>query len=340
MNILITGGAGFIGSQLGFYLKDKGHDVRLLDNLKYGYADNLIKDGLAFPHFVCVDIRDSKIESMMKNVDVVFHFAGISSLPECQSNPGEAYMVNVGGTANILEMARRNAVKKVIFSSTCAIYENETDFPSDESAQVKPTLVYSLSKKNAEEICQSFRDAYGMNIIILRFFNVYGPHMDYLRPNPPLVSYIVKCLLKDEAPILHSDGKQARDMIYISDVLDMCELVMTRPEANNEVFNVGSGITTTVQEVYDAVAKAFGKEDIKPHYREAKLLWDKYSNLFSQQYPFHPRLLEKEVNKYTLSSTKKGKDILNWEARVSIEEGMKMTVEYARDLEKRKNLKL
>lgn len=335
MKTLITGGAGFIGSQLGFFLQKQGHEVTLLDNLKYGYIDNLMKDGRPYSRFICRDIRDVAMESAMNGMEAVFHFAGISSLPECQSNPGEAYAVNVAGVANVLEMARRNGIKKIIFASTSAIYENETVFPCAESADAKPTLVYSLTKKHAEDLCQTFREAYGMDVTILRFFNVYGPHMDYLRPNPPFVSYVIKCLLNNEAPILHSDGMQARDMVYVSDVLAMCEIVMTNPKAKNEVFNIGSGTTATVQEMYNMLAKAFGLEHVKPQYREAKLLWDKYAKLFGGVYPLSHKLLEKEVNKYTLASTKKAKEILNWEARISLEEGLTMTVRYAQDATRR-----
>lgn len=337
MKILVTGGAGFIGSQLGFYLLDKGHhQVTLLDNLKYGYLDNLVKDGKTFPNFICMDIRNQKLETLMQGFDIVFHLAGISSLPECQNNPGEAYSTNTAGTAHVLEAARRNNIKRVIFSSTNAIYENETIFPSEESTDPKPTLIYPLTKKNAEDICQSFRKIYAMDIVILRFFNVYGPHMDYQRPNPPLVSYIIKCLLKKESPILHSSGKQARDMIYVSDILSICKKVMTNPKAKNEVFNVGSGTTTTVREVYDYIAKAFGITNIRPQYRASELLWEKYPKLFSKKYPLGSKILKKEVNKYTLASIKKAKKMLGWSPTVPIEDGLRLTVQYALEAEKKK----
>lgn len=329
MNILITGGAGFIGSQLGFYLEDKGHEVILLDNLRYGHVDNLIRDDKIHTNFICMDVRDSRLEDVAKGVDVIFHLGGISSLPECNYWAGEAYSCNIGGTANVLEVARRNNIKKVIFSSTSAVYENEKIFPSTEDLIVQPTLVYSLSKKHCEDLCRSFTEMYGMDITILRFFNVYGPHMDYLRPNPPLVSYIIKCLLNAEPPLLHSDGKQARDMIYINDVLSMLEKVMVNPKSRNEIFNVGSGVTTTVQEVYDLVAQAFKKKNIKPVYRKATKIWEKYPGLFMGKYPLKDAILESEVNKYTLSSIEKAKKKLGWEPKIAIKEGLTKTVDYA-----------
>lgn len=329
MRILIIGGAGFIGSQLGFYLKEKGHNVILIDNLKYGYIENLTKDGIVFPNFICMDVRDPKLESITKNIDIIFHLAGISSLPECNLYAGEAYQCNVAGTANVLEIARRAGVKRLIFSSTSAVYENSTTFPSRENSMIKPTLIYSLSKKHAEDLCQSFIKMYKMDIVILRFFNVYGPHMDYLRPNPPLISYIIKCLLNSERPMLHSDGKQARDMIYVSDVLRMCEIVMVHQKAKNEIFNVGSGVTATVQEVYGLILKVFKKKGISPIYREPVLLWEKYQDLFTGNFPLLPHILEKEVNKFTLASIDKAKNLLGWTAEVSLDEGLSKTVDYA-----------
>lgn len=328
--ILITGGAGFIGSQLGFYLHEQGHEVILLDNLKYGYVDNLVLNGKIFPRFFCMDVRDQKLRSIMEGIDVVFHFAAISSLPECNCYSNEAISVNVGGTANVLELARQCGVSKIVLASTSAIYENETDFPSKESAEPKPTFVYSASKAMAEDLCNSFRLMYSMDITVLRFFNVYGPHMDYLRPNPPLVSYIIKCLLEDAVPLLHSNGEQARDMVYVSDIMRICEIAMTHPKAKNDVFNVGSGTTHSVREVYSIIAQAFGRENIVPIYRESKLIWEKYSALFSGDFPLHFSFLEAEVNKYTLADTSKAKEVLGWTCEVDLAKGLHETVEYAK----------
>lgn len=333
MNILITGGAGFIGSQLGFYLMKKKHKVFLVDNLSYGYKENLVSEGGLKPHFIQMDIRDSKISKLMKDVDIVYHLAGISSLPECQNNPNEAYQVNVAGTAHILEEARRNNIRRVIFSSTSAIYENEKIFPTPEDIDSHPSLIYCLSKKHAEEICKSYRELYGMDITILRFFNVYGPHMDYRRPNPPLVSYIIKCLLENKNPLLHSDGKQARDMIYVDDILRLCEIVATHKKAKNEVFNVGSGEAHTVKEVFNYIIKAFGKTNIKPTFRPEKLLWENYKYFFIGDYPFNTKFLEKEVNKYTLASIEKTTKILGWKPEMSLEEGLRKTVAFAMEMQ-------
>ncbi len=333
MRILITGGAGFIGSQLGLYLA-KNHDVYPLDNLKYGYLYNFAGNKQLLNSFIKMDIRDPKMENALKNIDVVFHFAGIISLPGCNDDSGEAYSCNVAGTANVLEMGRRNNVKKFIFASTTAVYENETVVPFKESVSPNPTLVYAQTKKFSEDICKSFIDMYGMDITILRFFNVYGPHMDF-RPPSYLISYIIGCLLKKEVPVLHSNGKQARDFVFVSDVAKLCEIAMTHPNAKNDVFNVGSGKAVTVQQIFDIIAEHLGEKKFKPIYRDPKLLWEKFPRQFKGKYPIKPEFIEKEVNKLTLADTKKTKKILNWEAKVGIEEGLGETVAYA--IEKAKN---
>lgn len=331
MKVLITGGAGFIGSHLGHFLIKKKHDVKLLDNLSFGYIDNIFlpKSTDQKPHFIKMDIRDKKVNNVLKNIDIVFHFAGHTSLPECQSNPDEAYAVNVAGTLNIIELARRNNVKRIIFSSTSAVYENETSFPILETATSRPSLTYSLSKTHAEELCESYQKLYNMDIVTLRFFNVYGPHMDFKRPNPPLISYLIHCFITKQIPVLHSNGKQARDMIYVDDVLNMCEKVMTSKHAKNQIFNVGFGKAHTVKDIYTYTAKAFGATNVKPLYQTATLLWDKYPELSRGVHPFQGKFLEKEVNKYTLASIKKAKKLLNWTPQISLEKGIQKTVSFA-----------
>ncbi len=333
MNILITGGAGFVGSNLGAYLLQKGHDAILLDNLKFGYRENLVlsdRTPLPASRFVKMDIRDNQIRRAFGGVDILYHFAAISSLPECQNNPKEAYEVNVAGTANILEAARHYNIKRVVFSSTAGVYENEQTFPTPEDINLNPKLIYSLSKKHAEDLCKSYQQLYGMDIVILRFFNVYGPHMDSARTNPPVISYIIKCLQKKQQPILHSDGNQKRDMIYVDDVVRLCTLMLTNKNAKNQTFNVGAGKAYSINEIYKKIATLLNCERISPQFRPANSLWNKYPSLFEGNYPFQTNFLEKEVNKYTKASIKKANRILEWTPKISLENGLRKTIRHVR----------
>ena len=331
MKILITGGAGFIGSQLGYNLHKKGHEILLLDNMSYGNKDNLEIDGKTFGTFIEDDIRNKSFFEYTKNVDYIYHFAGVAPLPDCQEDPRNAIDNNVAGTANILEAARINGVKRVIFASTSAVYENHTEYPANESDDVHPDLIYATSKRQCELLCNSFSNVYGLPTVILRFFNVYGPHQDFRRKQPPLTGYLIKTFLQNQTPTLFSDGEQRRDYVYIDDLINMCEIVMTHKNAVGEKFNVSSGNTYSVNEIYDIISKCFDK-DVSPNYNVPSKFWDSYPHLFEGGYPLNKKRLEKEVLKFSLGDTTKSKTKLGWETKITLEEGMKTCVEYAKKI--------
>lgn len=329
--ILITGGAGFIGSQLGHCLSREGYDVVLVDDMSFGHLDNLVISGQTFGSFIGRDIRTKEIFPLFENVDCVFHFAGISALPVCQEQPYYALSVNVAGTVNVLEAARRAGVRRVIFSSTSAVYENNTDFPFREDDSVNPYLVYSTSKFQAEHICKAYIKTYGLEIVILRFFNVYGPHQDLKRLSPPLTGYIVRELLSGRQPVLHSDGMQERDYVYIDDINDLLTRSMTAENVSGEIFNACSNSTISVRKIYEYIADAL-KTNIEPIYRDAQHFWDRYPTLFDGHYPLNKEILVKEVNKYSLGSNEKAKKTLGWEPKVSPRDGLQEVVRYAQQI--------
>ena len=225
MKTLITGAAGFIGSQLAHRLWKQGEELVLIDNYSYGREDNLIFEDHDFRAEVMnMDIRDKEgIASIFKagDIDFVYNIAGIAPLPDNQLNPQEAIDVNLVGFVNILENARIYGVKKVIQASTNAMYENETEFPTTEDSFKVPTLIYPNTKYAAERFAQSYCDTYGMSVTCLRFANVYGPHVDCLRKQPPFVAYMVRELYYNRTPIFHSTGEQRRDYIYVEDLIDL-----------------------------------------------------------------------------------------------------------------------
>ncbi len=326
--ILITGGAGFMGSQVGYYLSKRNHEIFLFDNLSYGHRDNLKIDDKEFGEFLYEDIRTDAIYEYSKGMDYILHFAGIAPLPDCQSNPQEAISVNVGGTANVLNAACHTGVKRVIFASTSAIYENNTVFPSKESDETSPDLIYPISKKQAELLCNAYIKTHKLPVTILRFFNVYGPHQDFKRKHPALTGYIIKQLLKKEQVILHSDGNQKRDYVYIDDVAKMIEICLTHKDAIYNTFNVASGLSYSVNDIYKYMAQSF-KSKMQPIYRPAEQLWDKYPSLKMGKYILNQKRLEKEVNKFSLGDINKAQNLLNWEITTSLQLGLDKTVRYA-----------
>jgi len=324
--ILITGCAGLIGSSLAQRLFKEGHELVLIDNLSYGYITNLIMDNRIPGEFYNLDIRSKEIFPLFKGVDYVFHLAAISSLPECQSKPGEAISVNVGGTANILEASRRAGVKCVVFASTSAVYEKNTKFPCKEEDEVSPDLIYSSSKHMAEKLCHSFAKSYGLKIVITRYYNVYGPNQDLKRKAPPFMGYAIGEALHKRAPVFHSDGEQKRDYVYLEDVNELNVLCMTHPKAAGNTFNVCSGKAYSVKEIYALIQKIV-KGALNPTYRAANKLWEKYPEL-KEGLAFNDEILEKEVNKFTLGSPVKTKKLLGWTAKIPLEKGLRETIEY------------
>lgn len=333
--VVITGGAGFIGSQLGWFLHNEGFDVVLIDNMKFGYQDNLIVDGKKFGTVVVADVLDAKrLVPFIENAFVMFHFAALSALPVCQSRPQEAMEVNVGGTAAMLEMARLHNVERFIFASTSATYENTA--PNDEgrlseNATVDPHLIYSLTKLQGEELVRAMAKSYNMDTVILRFFNVYGPHQDFRRLSPPFTSYIVRELIAGHRAILHSNGLQRRDYVHVDDLMRLCVLTMTSTKAVGYTFNVASGESYSVNEMYEIVAKYVNRTDVVPEYHSAERFWDAYPELFQGRRPIDKKILIKEVNKNSRGDNSRAADRLGWVPRVTMQKGLHGLVDYMRE---------
>lgn len=328
--ILITGAAGFIGSQLAYRLYKTGEDVVLVDNFSYGKEDNLIFEDHSFTDEIHrKDIRDLDFMNKLfaeNDFDIVYHFAGITPLPDCQNMPVEATSVNVCGTTVILDLVRRYGVKKLIFASTAAVYENNTDFPSVEDNVSHPSLIYPSTKYAAEQFCKAFYDAYHIPIVVLRFTNVYGPHIDCLRTQPPVMGYIIREYFKKKSPILHSDGNQERDFIYVEDLLDLALLV--RKNEGFDVVNVSTGTTSSINEITRLIAKEMHCEDIKPEYMEPAHFWENYPELYDDPYPISSELLEHEVLKYTCLSNEHAYIKYGWKPKTTLKQGISKTVEF------------
>ena len=319
MKILITGAAGQIGSGLSKLLIENGHDLTLVDNLRNGYLENLKDDANeVIAPFYEVDITSGEFFLQCGDqYDVIIHLAAITSLPDCESNPLETLRINVSGTANVLEFAREFDVPHVIFASTSAIYENNDTEVFTEDLEVNPRLYYSLSKKMSEDLIESYRENYGMTVTILRFFNVFGPDGDQTRPNPPLLNFAYRELSHDRQPILSGNGEQVRDFIWVKDVVRMLELCMQKQP--NDVFNVCSGVTVSVNQIAQWVAEALGKEDIGLGHKPASELWSTYPEMFEGAYPLDKGLVAKETTRYSKGSYEKAERILGWRPHTNME---------------------
>ena len=333
MKVLITGAAGFIGSQLAHRLWKEGAELLLVDNFSYGSNDNLTFEDHSFVDEVLkMDIRDRDGMSDIFNtnsIDFVYNIAGIAPLPDCQTNPCDAVDVNLTAFVNILELSRECGVKKVIQASTNAMYENETIFPTREDNFKVPTLIYPNTKYCAERFAESFCKTYGMSVTCIRFANVYGPHIDCLRKQPPFVGYMIRELYYDRVPVFHSDGKQRRDYIYVEDLIDLA--IKVQNSKGFDCVNCSSNQNYSVNEMYAIAQNIMGK-NIKAKYADSSHYWEKYPQLYQGAYPIKSEILEHEVNKYSLCDNEFALKKYGWVPKVGIEEGLAKVIEYESEL--------
>jgi UDP-glucose 4-epimerase len=300
--ILVTGIAGFVGSNLAKYLLDLGYKVVGIDNLSAGTLDN-VDERVQFHN---LDIRDTEIGPLFDKIHGVFHLAAKSSLTDCLAKPLEAASVNVLGTLNVLEAARKAEVPKFVYADTSAEYEGIAEFPTRED-KVRPIGVYAASKHGGAAFCDSYRELYRMNITIVRYFNVYGPAQDWRRVVPPVMSAFIIRMLQGERPVIYGNGEKRRDFIYVDDVNALHRTILEDPRSAGRVFNVGTGTNHSVNEVYQAVETLL-KTGLKPLYK-----------------PDLPG--EAQVTLADISSARE----LGWFPRVELQEGLGRSISYIRE---------
>lgn len=258
--ILITGVAGFIGSNLAARLLDEGYDVVGVDDLSQGVREQ-VPPGVAFHQ---LDIRTSSIHPLFRGIDAVFHLAAKNCIPDCQREPVEAAAVNVLGTTNVFEAARAAGVSRVIHAETSALYEGVVAIPTGED-YIAPRSVYAVTKHAASEIAAAYTRDHGMNVTALRYFCVYGPRQDYRRTVPPLMSAFIIRLLRGERPTIYGTGGKRRDFVYVDDVNDFHVQCLRDARTHGGTFNLGSGRDWSVAEILSCIQALLGTS-IEPEY--------------------------------------------------------------------------
>lgn len=260
--ILITGVAGFIGSNLAQKLINLNYEVIGIDNLSYGIKEQIPSEVI----FHQMDIRDNRIFEIMKDVDCVFHLAAKNCINDCQTDPLETFDINVNGTAKVFEAAKINNVKKVIYAESSAMYEGSNTYPTPEH-DLQPQSFYALSKMCTMHLSQGYIRFSNLKFTALRYFCVYGPRQDYRRTIPPVFSSFIIKLLKNEQPYIFGNGEKRRDFIHIDDINDFHIKCITDENTDNKTFNLGSGINYSINEIYNIISTEL-ESDIKPIYLE------------------------------------------------------------------------
>ena len=299
--IVITGVAGFIGSNLAERMLAEGFEVVGIDNLAYGLHEQ-IPAGVRFYES---DIRDANLAGLLRRDDVIFHLAAKNCISDCQSDPVETASINVTGTVNVFESARRAGAGKVIYAESSALYEDVVAMPTPER-EVRPQSFYAVSKLAGMAFAEAYRRHYDLRITALRYFCVYGPRQDYRRSIPPVMSAFIIRLMRGEAPVIFGNGEKRRDFIHVDDVNQFHLRCIADSRTDGRVFNLGSGRNYSVLEVYQEVAKALGTT-IAPVYR-----------------PDLPG--EAQETLADISSAK----ALGWEPQVTLERGLTSFIDYYR----------
>ncbi len=306
--ILITGGAGFIGSNIVDYLVSINHpSVTVLDNLQTGYLSN-IEAHLQKINFIKADITNfEECLKATKNCDVILHQAALGSVPRSIENPLDTHNTNVTGFINILEAARQNKVKRFVYASSSSVYGDDSNLPKVEEKVGNPLSPYAVSKKTNELYAHVFANLYKIEIIGLRYFNVFGPKQNPTGPYAAVIPIFINNILNNKAPSIFGDGTNRRDFTYVDNVVQANILAATSQNkyALNQVFNVAFGSTKSVNDLY-----AFIKQ--------------KLSSQISASY-LPPRVGE---IKDSFASIKKANELLNYNPTVNLEDGIEKTINW------------
>jgi len=257
---LVTGGAGFIGSNIVDYLVMEGHEVNVLDNLTTGSTSNLDQNKNNIK-FIEGDVRNRQdIDRAVDDCEYVLHHAAISLVGPTIEDPLLAHQVNVSGTLNVLQSCREASVKRVVQASSAAIYGNSQGVIRVETDQIVPLTPYSATKAAAEYYARVYEKLYGVETVSLRYFNVYGPRQDSQTKHAGALAVFVRNLLTGELPVVHGDGEQSRDFVYVGDVCkaNLKAALGDYKDMSDKSYNIGSGIATTIYELLRIIREATG----------------------------------------------------------------------------------
>jgi UDP-glucose 4-epimerase len=258
VKVLVTGGAGFIGSNLVRQLVERGDDVRVLDNFSTGNRVNL--EGLDV-EIVEGELRSyERVHNAVRGTELVFHLGALGSVPRSVQDPLTSSAVNVEGTLNVMLAARDEGVRRVVYSSSSSVYGSKRELPVDESLAADPISPYGVAKLAAERYCVSFSRVYeSFETVVLRYFNVFGPRQSPLSQYAAMVPLFITAIAAGEPVTVFGDGEQSRDFTYVANVVDATLRAADADGANGRIFNVAAGSPASVNAVADTIGRILGK---------------------------------------------------------------------------------
>lgn len=319
MRILVTGGAGFIGSNLAAQLlnDDRVSFVRVLDNLSTGYKHNIASlTGNPKFEFIEGDIRDYQTCLMAcQDIDMISHQAALGSVPRSINDPLTTNDVNITGTLNIFTAAKENKVRRIIYAASSSTYGDHPGLPKTEDKIGNPLSPYAVTKYVNELYARVFASLYEMELIGLRYFNIFGPHQSPNGPYAAVIPLFAEGLLNSKAPTINGDGSHSRDFTYVDNAVqaNILSFFSTNKEAVNQVYNIACGHQTSLTELFDVLKKEAGSS-IVPVYGPER----------------------RGDVKHSIADISKAQNLLGYEVKISVEEGLQKTFQWYKEQQKKK----
>ena len=304
--VLVTGGAGFIGSHIAQAMVSSGARVRIIDDLSTGHLENLevINGDIDYLQASLAD--ESALHRALEDVELIFHEAAIPSVPRSVKNPVETHVACVDATFSLLNAARINGVRRVVYAASSSAYGDQPTLPKTEDMRPDPLSPYAVAKLVGEYYCQVFTRAYGLETVSLRYFNVFGPRQDPGSEYSGVISRFTSALLSGQQPLIYGDGEQSRDFTYVADVVAANLRAAETTTGVGQVINLARGERTTLNELLTILKEITGKNEVKAEYRDART---------------------GDVRD-SLADISRAREMLGYEPKVSLEEGLRLTIEW------------
>lgn len=304
--VLVTGGAGFIGSNLADELLRQGAKVTIIDNLITGFRENLEEIDGDFD-FIEADINDAgAVAKAVESVETIFHQAALPSVPRSVANPLETHQACVNGTFNLLLKAKEAGVRRFVYAASSSAYGDQQTLPKVETMRPEPMSPYAVAKLTGEYYCQVFHQVYGMETISLRYFNVFGPRQNPASPYSGVISRFIDALMKNESPVIYGDGEQSRDFTFISNVVNANLKAANTAEGFGQTMNVANGERVSLLELFETLKKITGRDSVAVDFQPER----------------------KGDVKHSQAGNARAVECLGYEKLVGLEEGLQKTIDW------------